>query len=1102
MKLKVFIKLKFVLLLLATISFAQDEAKKTIDIKGVVKYSADDKAIGVSKGEGVIGATIAVEGTSRGTVVNDVDGNFTLKDVPIGSKLTFNFSGLKKETVLVDGSKTDFEINMTTDAVQLIEVVSVGYGYIPRSQVNSSNVSVSRKSMEQTINVDAASALQGRAAGVNVTQTSGAPGAASSVNIRGVGSINGSQPLYVIDGVPLDVSEGNLSNFNPADFESMEVLKDAAATAIYGSRGSNGVVIITTKRGKSGKGRIEFDAMAGIQNVWNKLEVLNADQYKAFMKDVYTNSGDATATGVNQAYTTKDPAILAKQGNTNWLDQLLQTGSIQNYNIRASGGNENANYAVGLGYFNQQGTQKGNGYDRYTFRVNSDIIPKKWLKVGEALSFARETSKKGIDFADGALTGSPLMPVYNTEYTSANSITPYSTVYDPTLPLINQPNAFSRLNAQNSTIIGNNDFRNPVAANTFIRDLTEKYRIFGNVYAEIDISKALGIKAIEGLKWRSSFGVDIFTESKQAIRDKFEGGLSADRIDRTEVTQTERTNFSNVVNHLLMYNKSFANDHDLGVTVGMDAQYFRNKTLVATAQDFPQGLYTIGATQSSVYLRPDGKILENGLYGFLGRINYAYKNTYMATINARYDGSSRFANDFKYGFFPSISLGWRISNMKFMENIKIISELKLRVGWGLTGNQEIGNFRYAQVISTDIIRYSLGNTVYPGIAPTRGLANPNLKWESAQQFNAGVDVGIYKNRVLLNIDAYMKNSYDMLVPVSIPALSGATDAPYYERVSYFTNIGSISNKGLEIAILYRNESREFKYSLGPNVSFISNKVTALATDKPGQPIFDFNGVSYIEVNEPVSYFRGYVYDGVIQTQAEADSYVGNQTIAGGGLADLGVNVKKGVGDAKFKDVNNDGVLDSKDRVNIGNPIPFMNFGFSADASYKGFDFKLFLQGSVGQEIYNNQRKGLEAMDNGGGPQDKNQLVSVLDRSTRAKPTNMPLAYTKDPAQNSRPSSRWVEDGSFVRLKNIQIGYSIPAKLLTKMFKTDDQISLRFYIQAQNLITLTAYKGFDPELANLGKDANGRDVISSQVAGYDRGSYPQPRTYSVGLQFTF
>ncbi len=1102
MKLNFYSKLKILLLFCASLAFAQETTStKTIDVKGKIVSGVDDKALDVRKGDGIIGATVVVVGTTRGTQT-DFEGNFLIKDVPVPSKISVSFFGFKNEIFDVDGSKSDFTISMSSDAIMLTETAVVGYGEMKRSQVTSSNVNVGAKDIARTINIDVASALQGRATGVQVTQTSGAPGAASSVNIRGNGSINGSQPLYVVDGVPLDVSEGNVSAFNPADVESMEVLKDAAATAIYGSRGSNGVVIITTKRGKDGKGRIEFDAMAGVQNVWRKLDVLDATQYKAYMKDVNTNSGDS-ASVVNNAYITTDQSTLAKQANTNWLDQLLQTGSIQNYNIRASGGNANANYALGIGYYNQQGTQKGNGYDRYSFRVNSDITPKKWLKIGEAISFSRETSKKGIEFAENALTGNPLLPVFNTEYTSANSLTPYNKVYDPSLPLIDQPNAFGRFNQENRTITGLNDMRNPVAANTFIRSTKEKFRIFGNVYAEFDISQAIGVVALKGLKYRANFGVDIFKETSVDIRDKFEAGLTAIRYPRTEVSNEERTNFSNVVNHLLMYNRTIG-EHDIGVTVGMDAQYFRSTNLQASAFDFPEGIYAIGSNiqtdRSSGYVI-SGRTLENGLYGYLGRVNYAYKNTYMATINARYDGSSRFGPNYRYGVFPSISLGWRVSNMKFMENVKVVSELKVRVGWGLTGNQEIGNFRYLQLINPDIIRYPLGNNIYQGQAPTRGLANPNLKWESAQQFNAGIDLGLLKNKILINIDAYIKNSVDMLVPVSVPALSGATDAPFLERVQYFTNIGSISNKGLELSVLYRSENKEFKYSLGPNVSFLSNKVTSLSTDKPGGPIIDGNGVSNVEVGEPVSYFRGYVYDGVIQTKQEADSYVGNKTVSGSILADIS-NKRKGVGDAKFKDVNGDGIISEKDRVNIGSPIPWMTFGFSFDASYKGFDFKLFVQGSVGQKIYNKQRSDLEGMKNGGGPQDANQLESVVNRSTRTNPTNMPLAYTNDPAQNTRISSRWVEDGSFMRIKNVQLGYSLPEKFLKKVFKSEDAISMRFYIQAQNLLTITPYLGFDPELANFGRDSNGRRVISSQVAGFDEGSYPQARTYSAGLQFSF
>lgn len=1080
-------------------AFAQD--KKTIDIKGIITAGSDDKGLLLSKGDAIIGATIIVDGTTKGTTA-DIDGNFELKAVPVGSILKISFQGLETVSVPVDGNTTTFSVQMKSSSIVLDEVVTIGYGEQKRSQVTGSNVSVGAKDMARTINQDLSQALQGRAAGVSVTQTSGSPGAASSVNIRGVGSLNGSQPLYVIDGIPLDVTNGNVQNFNPADVETMEVLKDAAATAIYGSRGANGVVLITTKRGKKGAGKIDFDAMYGVQNVWKTLDLLDANQYKQYMQDIYSSN----KTAIPVAYTTQDP----RQANTDWQKELLQTGNIQNYNIRASGGSDIATYSIGLGYFRNDGTLKKSDYDRYTLRINTDITPKKWLKVGESLSFSKETNNQGIDWgglSSWGLRGNPLMPVYNTDASIGSNPT-----YDPTKPLDQQPNGFGRAIFYNQSVIGVNDMVNPVALNTFTNNRNEKYRIFGNVFTEVEIGQFLGIDALKGLKARASFGVDVLNGFDKSYRDIFDAGVRNDDNvvpTRTSVSNNRSSNFSSTTDYSLSYNKEIK-DHSLAVVAGFSAQFFSQQNLGASAKDFIPGLYEFEAntnTDRRTNYNIGSQKNENGLVGYLGRINYSFKNTYLITANVRYDRSSRFGQNYRGGFFPSVSAGWRINNMNFMKGIKTISDLKLRAGVGITGNQEIGNYLYTQQIYSGILRYPLANgTIYNAYAPTRGLANNDLRWESVAQYNVGVDLGLYKNKILFTADAYIKESYDMLVNVSLNALSGATDAPFFNQPTTLENIGKISNKGIELALVYRNDNGPFKFSVSPNVSFIKNTVTALKSTLPTDNLIDGNQISYSTPGFPAAYFNGFVFDGIIQNAADSASYAGNSvTITDGNsvINDV-IQVKKGLGDAKFKDLDGDGKITVADRTKIGSPIPNMTFGLSFDATFYNFDFKLFLQGVTGNSIYNSQRQGLEGMQNGGGPKDANQLASVANRWTPTNTnTNIPRANNGDPTQNARPSSRWIEDGSYMRIKNVQIGYSIPSKLLQKMMRTEDGVSLRFYIQVQNLLTLTAYKGFDPELANYSRDPNsGRSVISASVAGYDTGQYPQPRTISAGLQFSF
>lgn len=1103
---------KLAILLLITLSYAYAQDKKTVDIKGKITAGTDDKSMGISKGDPIIGATIIVDGTTKG-ITADIDGNFELKDVPVGSVLKVSFSGLKTVDIPVDGTVTEFTIEMKSDAVVLEEVVAVGYGTQKRTQVTGSNVSVDEKDIRKTINTNIAEGLAGRAAGVAVTGTSGAPGAATSVNIRGVGSLNGSQPLYVIDGVPLDVTNGNLQNFNSADVETMEVLKDAAATAIYGSRGANGVVLITTKRGKKGGGKIDFDAMYGVQNVWKTLDMLNPQQYKDYMKDIYGSTNSL----VPNAYTTTDQPTLDKQANTNWQKEMLKTGNIQNYNIRASGGSDIATYSIGLGYFKNDGTLKKSDYDRYTLRINTDITPKKWLKIGESLSFTKETNNEGIDwgaFSTWGIRGNPLIPVYNTNATSDPSIPGgvQPTIYNPNIADVLQPNAFGYSSAANQTILGINDLVNPVALNTFTNNRKEKYRIFGNVFSEIEIGQFLGLDFLKGLKARASFGADVFTGFDKNVKDVFNAGSRLndnDAVQRTTVSNDRYNNFSSTTDYTLSYNKS-KGDHDFSALAGFSAQYFQQSNLNVLAKDFATGItefsgnvnndrntnYNIGSTKN-----------ENGLVGYLGRVNYSYKNTYMITANVRYDKSSRFGQNYRGGVFPSLSVGWRINNT-FFKDVKTISDLKLRVGIGSTGNQEIGNYLYGQLLKVGVFRYALANgAIQTANVPSKGLANPDLRWETVVQYNVGLDIGLIKNKILFTFDIYQKESSDMLIGVPLPVISGTTNAPQFGQPTALKNIGRITNQGIELALVYRNDNGQFKYSISPNVSFLRNTVNSLNTASPRENLIDGNNVSYSTPGFPAAYFNGFVYDGVVIDGKDSANYAGNSTYIDPVADTLIINDVaqkfKQVGDAKFKDLDGDGRITANDRTKIGSPIPTMTFGFSFDASYKNFDFKLFLQGITGNKIYNDQRRGLEGMENGGGPKDANQLATVINRSTRDNINyDMPRALFGDNRLNTRASSRWIEDGSYMRIKNVQLGYTIPSKILQKLMKTEDGVSLRFYLQVQNLLTVTAYKGFDPELANFSTGSNGNNVISSAVAGYDNGQYPQPRTFSAGLQFSF
>lgn len=1052
--------------------YGQDNTA-TNDISGTIISAENDKELGISKGDPVIGATIRIKGTGVGTAT-DVDGNFKLTNVPVGSILEISYSGFKNQQLAVEVGKSEYPISLSVDSKELDEVVAVGYQEMKRSQVTGSNVSVSEKDMKATINSGLDQALQGRAAGVTVTQSSGSPGAAASVVIRGQGSLNGAQPLYVIDGVPLGYE--NLNMLNPSDIETMEVLKDASAAAIYGARGANGVVLITTKRGKNGKGKVEFDAMYGVQNVWKKLDVLDKDQYLNYVNDINSSKPLRPYT---PAFSQDSIARFWGNGGkgTNWQDEILRQGKIENYNLSARGGNANASYAISVGYFKNSGVLLNSDFDRFSTRINTDMKPKKWLKIGQNVSFSRSQSNYGSEFGgsmQAALTGSPLIPVY------ANL---------PGDPILWGAN-------RNSFIYGANDMINPVALNTVKTNNQVQTRFLGNVFAEIGIGTFLGIAALEGLKFRTNIGADFFTQKTLSVNNAINyPSYSAFTAIKT-VNDDRDHNFMWLIDNTLSYSKSIKK-HEFTALAGISSQYFYRSRVTAGGSNFPLSINTVG--QASDEIRSvGGADYDNSLLGYIGRVNYAYNNKYLITTNIRYDGSSRFGPNNKFGVFPSVSVGWRISNEAFMKNALWISDLKVRVGYGLTGNQEIGNYRYSQVIIPNIIRYPLGSpdqVILPGTAPTLSLANPNLKWESSEQLNFGLDFAILRNSLSLTVDYFEKNSKGMLVKVPLAGTSGITGSGSGDDVGqpgFLTNIGSVSNRGIEIMVSYRNENGPFKFSVSPNGTFLWNNVDALA---PGLPqIFDNNGITVTRVGQPIGSFFGYQTDGILQSTADGVNYVGNSTAVGQAFG------KALPGDQKFVDINNDGVINAADRVFLGNPIPKFSYGITAEARFVGFDLRIFVQGVQGVSIYNQQRISIAGMQNG-GPPDGNQSTEILGRWTPTNPSNTtPRAVTSDPAQNTRVSNRWIEDGSYLRIKSVQIGYSLPEALLKKIFRTEDGVSFRFYLQAQNLFTFTSYRGFDPEVGPTLTATDGR--IATSGVGVDNGTYPQPRTFSGGVQISF
>ncbi|MDX2196806.1 MAG: TonB-dependent receptor [Cytophagales bacterium] len=1054
--------------------YAQD---KTVTIKGTILYGEDDKSQGAKKGDPIIGATISVRGDVKKATATDYDGNFELKDVNVGSTIVIKYVGFKEVTRKVTDPMANVSVSMMRESIQIEEVVAVGYATQKKADVTGAVTDVGEKDMKLTVNTGLDQALQGRAAGVQVQQTSGSPGAAASVRIRGVGSVNGTEPLYVVDGVPVDY--GGLNLLNPNDIERMDVLKDASAAAIYGARGANGVVMITTKRGKDGKAKFEYESNIGFQDVWKRLEPLNTAQYKDLMQDFYkvyykdslvgnnTRVVDLNSTKVNKAYTTNYP----EQADTRWLDQFFKRGYIQSHNITARGGNKYITSAVSLGYFKESGTLIKSQFERFTFRVNTDVRPKEWFNIGQSLSVGQTEGISPIGTGEAftwGIRGSPLIPVFDEN---------------------NQPGGFG--GNRRPSIFGSNDMINPMAGAESNFPKNTSTRILGNVFAEI--------RFFRKFKWKTNAGVDLNSGRGSFYGEVYNYGNTEGRNRQVNTASESADNsYMWLLDHTLTYANKIG-DHDISILAGVSTQYFYRFGFGASATQLPAGLRNIGTTEVASVPPAGSDESETKLNGYIARANYAFRDKYLLTLNGRYDGSSRFGSLNRYAFFPSFSVGWRLSNENFLKDAVWLSDLKLRLGWGQTGMQDgINDYAYTQQIYTGILRYPLGpadglgnNTIYTAYAPTRGLANPALKWETVEQLNFGIDFAILQNSLIVNFDIFDKTSKDMLLRVPIPGTTGVTDAPFLGTPSYLTNIGSIKNQGIEVAITYRNEKGALKHTLSPNVSFIRNEVTNLENlGGGGRNAIFAGGASITEVGQPIGTLYGWVNEGTIKTKEELDQVRKLQP-------------KAQLGDLKFKDINGDGKLDDADRTYLGKTIPTMSYGINYTLSYKGFDFRLFLQGVAGQSIYNSLRSNVAGMV-GGAPPDPNQLVEVIDRSRPDKGyyTDIPWATPNDENQNNRVSNRWVEDGSYMRVKSTQLGFTFNEKMMKRVFNSKDDFTVRIYFSTQNLFTFTSYKGSDPEMANYGRNASGINSINPLTSGIDYGTYPQARRYTMGIQFTF
>jgi TonB-linked SusC/RagA family outer membrane protein len=986
------------------------------------------------KGEPIPGATIQIKGTKRGATTNEA-GFFTLNDVPEGAVLVISALGLKAKEVPVSRDQQTLNITLESDTAALGEVVVVGYGQVKKSDLTGSVSTVAVDEIKKVAVTSLDQALQGRAAGVQVTQNSGAPGASTTIRIRGGNSIQGdNEPLYVIDGIPFkNAGAGSgssfniLSTLNPADIESISVLKDASSTAIYGSRGSNGVVIITTKRGKAGKSVISFDAYYGTQQVRRKYPVMNASEYAQFVNDANVND--------NQPPVFTDEQVKAFGKGTDWQDEIFRSAPMANYQLSISGGDEKTQYAISAGYFTQKGIVVNSDFNRYSFRINLDRKLSSRIKVGNSLTVNRTTTNQSR--TDGDLG-------------NAGMVTIAALQFPPILPVYGEDGKYlitdPRLNFTAD---------NPVALARDSKNRNTAYRIFGNIFGEYQI--------IEGLSFRVMFGIDgVLQKQDNYLPRSVSSGLAQGGIGYIYNEQAITWLNENTVT----YTKTFNQVHSITALAGYTQQVNRTENNRSEARNFVNDILNTGNLGSgSVPVTPSSGIGAWGLESYLGRINYSYRDKYLLTASFRADGSSRFGANKRFGFFPSAALAWRVSEEPFMKGISSVNDLKLRASYGATGNQDgVGNYPAYSLLATQ--NYVLNNTVATGLGPNQ-IANPDLSWETTAQADLGIDISLFNSRINITADAYMKRTRDLLLNVTIPSTSGYSSA--------IKNLGRVENKGIELSVSTLNLDGAFKWST--DINYVANRNKVL--DIGGAPQIFAGQVAniaqnmnsgIIRIGEPLGSFYGYVTDGVYQSNEE--------------LAALKDPNAKKPGDRRYKDLNNDKKIDDNDRTIIGRAQPKFIGSISNTFSYGGFDLTVFLQGVYGNDILNANRFELEYL-NGTTNQDRD----MLDRWTPSHTnTDIPRAATTRPA--NRISTRQIEDGSYLRLKNLQLGYQLPAAVL----KTLHVQAVRLYASAQNLITWTSYSGYDPEVNRFGQD--------SRSQGFDYASYPTAKTVLFGLNVTF
>lgn len=1015
-------------------------------------------------GEPIPGVSILVPGSTQGTTT-DIDGNYTVNISSEANSLQFSFIGMKTQTVNID-NRNVVNIQMEDETIGLEEIVAIGYGTQRKSDVTTAVSSVTSENLKDRSSLNFGESLAGQIPGMIVQQTNGLPGGEGlSIRIRGTGSITQSNsPLYVIDGYPME--GGAFRLVNPSDIESIQILKDASSTAIYGSRGASGVVIITTKKGKSGKPVINFNTYVGVQQREKELEMMNRDQYVDWFIDgrnqawldanIISGDPDKSAHKITDPnsrrklypsastqyiipdgtggylYNFLDPASVATMPDTNWQKLLFRDALMQQYELSVSGGLDKTNYIISGSYTNQDGIVINTDYERFNFRSNVSTNLMDRLNVGMQLM---AYYVNGHEQANGK--DAPIM---------------YAMNLPPIYPLRNEDGSYGSM-VRNPEILAG-DVANPIGIANEILNHRKRYGWLGTIYAELDILK--------NLKYRININGGVQDNIDKNFQPSFID-LDASKAPRPAQASNERwTDRDWVVENTLTYTNLFEDKHQVTALAGYTTQAHGNEYMGGEARGFPNdNIQTLNA--GTMYSLTSNES-EYSMISYLGRVNYAYDNRYLLTATVRSDGSSRFGQKKKWGTFPSFSAGWRISQEKFMQEIEAISDLKLRTSYGISGNNRIGNYSSIGLLSTGF--YPLGDNLVNTVNPS-SMSNPYLGWERTSQYNVGFDLGLFNNRIRLEADFYDSQSLDLLMNVPVPAITGYT--------SQMQNVGKVENKGMEFVVNTVNFTGDFSWETNFNISFNKNEVLEVGPD--ARPLYgsapNASNSFITKPGYPIASFYGYVYEGVFMSQEDLDLYPHLQ-------ADK-------VGDGRYKDVNEDGVLDENDRTILGDNNPIFTAGLSNTFNYKNLSLNVQLNGSYGAEVYSFYRRMIGIYHG-----DRNGMIEQLGRwkspeepgdGIHFRPTRTPSGWQRT------PSSAWVQDASYLRVRNVSLSYDF-SKAITQKIHLN---GLRLYVTGTNLYTFTDYVGFDPETSSQG------DGLSK---GGDYLGYPPARSFIFGANITF